>query len=114
MTAGRCPNDGSVWIHLHEVVRLMIFAAEHDGVSGALNVSSPEPVGNAKFARTLAKVLHRPALFPAAQFALRMIPGEIVDFLFASELVMQEPTQAAGFSYDFPLLEGALAAVLRR
>jgi uncharacterized protein len=102
------------WIHLRDMVRLLIFAAENESVSGPMNGSSPGPVTNAEFTKTLARQLHRSAVFPAPKFALRIVLGEMVDFLFSSERVIPEAAQRAGFSFEHPSLEGALRNVLGR
>jgi len=100
------------WIHLRDMVRLLIFAAENESITGPMNGSSPKPVTNAEFTKALARQVHRSAFFPAPKFALRIVLGEMVDFLFSSERVIPEAAQRAGFSFEHHSLEGALRNVL--
>ena len=96
------------WVHVEDLVRLLLFAADTD-VSGVLNGAAPEPVTNAQFTRTLARAVHRPAIFPIPRFALNLALGEMSSFLFDSMRVMPEATQKAGFVFKHPDLAEALA-----
>ncbi|MGH7654092.1 MAG: TIGR01777 family oxidoreductase, partial [Gemmatimonadaceae bacterium] len=65
------------WIALDDLVRAIRFAIESSALSGAVNAVAPNAVTNAEFTRTLARVLHRPAVFPVPAFVLRTIFGEM-------------------------------------
>jgi uncharacterized protein (TIGR01777 family) len=110
-------GDGSQWmpwIHRNDLVRMFQHVAEHEGVSGSWNGSAPEPVTNVMFTKTLAKVVGRPALLPAPQFALRLAFGEMADVLFDSMKVIPAAAQTAGFSFEYNQLEPALRAALQK
>ncbi len=104
------------WIHLDDLVGL-IYEALHDGrYVGPINGTAPTPLPQAEFARTLARVLRRPALVPTPAFALRMALGSHK----AEELVLQGqhavPAKALELGYRFthPDLESALRFELGR
>jgi NAD dependent epimerase/dehydratase family enzyme len=82
-------------------------------VTGALNVTAPEPVQNTEFTKTLGRVLHRPTLFPVPAVALKLRFGEFANFLVVSQRVLPEKTQAAGYQFRYTTLEPALRACLR-
>jgi uncharacterized protein len=85
------------------------------GLAGPVNVVSPNPVRNSEFTKVLAKTLHRPALFPAPAFALRLALGEMADeLLLASQKVMPAKLADSGYRFSEPDLAGALADVLRK
>src|SRR6516164_6016969 len=101
------------WVAIEDVVAILRLALENKTVRGPLNVVSPQPVRNADFTSCLARVLHRPAWFPAPAFALRMVLGEMADaLLLASQRV--EPAYLKNLGYRFlqPDLETALRAIL--
>lgn len=100
------------WIHVHDLIRLLVFAAETSSVAGPLNGSSPEPVTNAQFTKALARAVHRPAIFPVPRFALKLALGEFAQSLLASLRVMPETTEQAGFRFEYPELQGALKDIL--
>jgi uncharacterized protein (TIGR01777 family) len=100
------------WIHAEDLMRLFVFAAENAAVSGALNGSSPNPVTNAQFTRSLAKALSRPALFAIPGFTLKLALGELASFLFDSQRVLPQAAEEAGFSFKHPQLAEAFGDML--
>jgi hypothetical protein len=102
------------WITLDDVVGILKFALENAAVRGAMNVVAPQPVRNAEFTRVLAQALHRPALFPAPAFALRLALGEMADaLLLSSQRVQPQKIQQLGYNYHHPDLSSALHTVLK-
>jgi uncharacterized protein len=102
------------WITLNDVVGIIRFALETNLVSGPANAVSPNPIQNAAFSSTLAHVLHRPTIFPAPPFALRLALGEMADsLLLASQRVYPSKLQRLGYRFLYPDLQPALTAVLR-
>jgi uncharacterized protein (TIGR01777 family) len=101
------------WIHLDDVVSMILFAMENESVRGPLNAASPAPVLNAEFTRELASVLHRPAIFPVPRFALRLFLGEMAGVILASQRVIPERALQAGFKFQFDSLPAALENLLR-
>jgi uncharacterized protein (TIGR01777 family) len=104
------------WIAIEDVVGIIRHAIANEQVSGPVNVVAPNPVRNEEFTRLLAGMLHRPAIFPAPAFVLRLAMGEMADaVLLSSDRVMPERMLAAGYKFRFEILEPALrAAVLSR
>jgi uncharacterized protein (TIGR01777 family) len=102
------------WIHVDDLVALLIHAATNNNVGGAMNASSPNPVRNREFVRALGAALHRPTLFPVPRFALRVVLGEVADFVFESERVMPEATLRSGFEFRYPDLQSAFRSLLRQ
>jgi uncharacterized protein (TIGR01777 family) len=101
------------WISLEDVVAVLQFALEKNEVRGPINVISTQPVQNAEFTKTLASVLHRPALFPAPAFALRLVLGEMADALFlSSQRVLPQKLENLGYRFLHADLKSALAAIL--
>jgi hypothetical protein len=103
------------WITLPETVRVIQFALETAALSGPVNTVAPNPVRNSEFTTILANTLHRPALFPAPAFALRLALGEMADaLLLSSQRVNPSRLKDAGYSFQQPDLAGALADVFRK
>jgi len=102
------------WVSLHDAARAYAFAVENEQVHGALNLAAPQAVTNAQFTRTLAHLLHRPALFALPAFALRAIGGEMAEeTLLTSQHVKPDRLLEAGFNFEDPELEPALRKLLR-
>ena len=105
-------NQWMPWVHVEDVVGVILHAIEHASVSGPINVAAPTPVRNREFTKTLAQVLHRPAFLPAPAFGLKILLGEFADVLLASQRVLPKRIQELGYSFRYPALEGALRAIL--
>ncbi|MGB2901428.1 MAG: TIGR01777 family oxidoreductase [Candidatus Acidiferrum sp.] len=102
------------WVTLEDVVGILRMAIEKAAVRGAVNVVAPQPVKNAEFTKVLAKALHRPALFPAPAFALRLALGEMADaLLLSSQRVAPQKLQQAGYRFLHPELPAALGTILQ-
>jgi len=103
------------WLTLKEAVRIIQFALATSGLTGPVNAVGPNPVRNSEFTGVLAKTLHRPALFPAPAFALRLALGEMADaLLLVSQKVAPSKLADSGYSFLQPSLEDALAEVFRK
>lgn len=101
------------WVTLVDTVRIIRLAMENGSVTGPVNVVSPQPIRNVDFTETLAKVLHRPAIFAAPEFALKLALGEMAGpLLLASDRVSPEQLKKLGYEFVHPELVSALAANL--
>jgi NAD dependent epimerase/dehydratase family enzyme len=90
------------WIHLEDLLRLIIWAAtEPNSLQGALNAVSPHPVQNSTFTDALATALRRPARFPVPAFALRLLYGRMSEIILGSQRVVPRAALNAGFSFSF-------------
>ncbi len=112
---GRVGRPGAwwSWIALDDLLAALRFALEEERLRGPFNAASPQPVTGAEFARTLARVLRRPALLPVPAAALRLAFGVMAEeTLLASVRLAPARLAAAGFAFRFPALEDALRHVL--
>jgi uncharacterized protein (TIGR01777 family) len=101
------------WITLDDEVGAIIHLL-NAGVTGPVNLTAPAPVTNAEFAKTLGKVLKRPAVFPVPAFGPRLLLGrEMADaLLFESQRILPSVLEASGYEFRHPTLESGLRAVL--
>jgi uncharacterized protein (TIGR01777 family) len=103
------------WVAIDDAIGAVLHALATGEVRGPVNVVAPAPVTNAEFARTLGRVLRRPALVPLPAFAARLAFGEMADaLLLASARVMPARLQTSGYRFRLPDLEGALRHLLGR
>jgi NAD dependent epimerase/dehydratase family enzyme len=76
-------------------------------------MTAPTPVTNREFAKTLGKVLGRPALVTVPAFALRMAFGtEGAAMLQSGQRVLPERLLASGFNFSMKTIEPALRHLL--
>jgi uncharacterized protein (TIGR01777 family) len=101
------------WISLDDEVGAIIHLLTA-GVTGPVNLVSPNPVTNAEFTKTLAHVLHRPAILPVPMFGPALLLGrELANSLLGDSARLQ-PVRLLESGYEFrhPDLEGALLSLL--
>ena len=102
------------WVDLRDVIGAIQHLLTADSINGAVNLVAPNPVRNAEFTRTLASVLHRPAIFPMPAFAARLAFGQMADeLLLASQRVQPAKLASSGYKFQHPELRAALEGILR-
>jgi uncharacterized protein len=104
------------WIAIDDLVDVFRFALESRSLAGAVNGVAPHAVPNGLFARTLGRVLSRPAIVPVPPAALRLVFGRDAanQAMLASARLVPARLLAAGFRFRYPELEGALRHILSR
>jgi len=88
------------WITLDDEVAALTFMLENDKISGPVNLTSPDPRRQVEVARAIAGGLHRPALLPAPEFALRLVLGGFASEILASQRVIPQHLLDAGFRFE--------------
>ena len=99
------------WITLHDQIRAMMFLM-NSKIEGAVNLTSPNPVTNQEFTASLARILKRPALFPAPAFALKAVLGGFSSEVLGSKRVIPQVLTDAKFEFEFPFVSDALTALI--
>jgi uncharacterized protein len=100
------------WVHLEDWVAMAHWSLVTGAVSGPLNVTAPNPVTNAQFARALGRALRRPAILPTPGLAVRLALGEMADALvLRGQRVLPVKAQALGFAHRYTTLETALEEI---
>lgn len=102
------------WISLEDEVRAIRHLIEHDGLSGAFNLTAPGPLRQKEFCRVLGRALRRPCWLPVPALLLRLLFGEKAkETVLAGQRVVPRRLMASGFSFLHPDADSAVAAVLR-
>ncbi len=103
------------WIHVADEVRLLLWALDTESASGTYNATSPNPVTNREFSKTLGRVLGRPAIVPVPKLALRARFGdELGEVIAGGQRALPRRALDAGFEFAHPELEPALRDLLKR
>jgi uncharacterized protein len=102
------------WVSIDDVVGAIGFALSRTDISGAVNVTAPAPVTQADYARTLGRVLRRPAVLPAPAFAVRLVLGEFANEVLGGQRVIPQRLSDSGYAFRHRELEPALRHVLAR
>lgn len=100
------------WIHLDDLVDVILFALDNPALKGPLNATAPNPVTNRDFARTLARTLGRASWLPVPKLALRIALGEVANILARGQRILPAKLRQTGFHFRFPALPEALNDLL--
>ena len=103
------------WISLDDEIS----AIEHlltANISGAVNLTAPNPVTNAEFTKALGRTLRRPALLPIPKFGPKLLLGSELaeNLLFTGQRVMPAELQKSGFAFQHSTIDVALRALLNK
>lgn len=104
------------WIAIDDEVAAITHLLTAD-VSGAVNLTAPNPVTNAEFTKTLGEVLHRPTFMPIPKFGPKLVLGSELanNLLFSGQKVHPAVLDAdADFVFRYPDLGPALRHLLDR
>lgn len=99
------------WISLTDYCRAIDFIIEQQAISGAVNLTAPNPVTNAEFSQTLAKHLHRPCFANMPSFMVKLLFGAMgQELLLEGSQVIPEKLLAHQFQFAHTNLTDALVA----
>jgi uncharacterized protein (TIGR01777 family) len=103
------------WIDVQDMVGAIHHILKNDLLQGPVNMVAPKPATNADFARTLASVLSRPAIFPLPAFAMKAVFGEMgEELLLASQRVEPLKLISTGYPFRYRELRESLASLLKK
>jgi uncharacterized protein (TIGR01777 family) len=100
------------WVHLDDLVGLLLLALDNPACSGPLNGTAPGALSNRDFFRALGKALGRPSFMPTPAFGLRVMLGEVADIIVTGQRVVPKKALALGYTFKYPTIEVALADIL--
>ena len=112
MGLGSIIGDGKQimsWVHIDDVVNAMLFLLNKPELTGAFNITSPNPVSQAEFARTMATAMHRPLFLKMPALVIRMLFGEMGEaLLLKGQRVVPSRLIESGYDFRYPRLMDAL------
>ncbi len=94
-------NQWWSWISLNDEIRAIDFLLNNE-LAGPVNLTSPFPATNSEVTAALARALHRPALFPAPAFAIKVALGGFSTEVLGSKRVAPTALIQAGFLFENP------------
>ncbi|WP_423148934.1 TIGR01777 family oxidoreductase [Rubrolithibacter danxiaensis] len=100
------------WIHLQDVTRMFLFAIENESVEGSFNMTAPNPVTQTELTYAIARELNKRIWLPRTpSFILKLVLGEMSSVVLDSTKTSASKIQSAGFQFNFPTIEEALASI---
>jgi NAD dependent epimerase/dehydratase family enzyme len=103
------------WIHIDDLLELILFVLEQQTLAGPLNATAPTPVRHAELMRAIATLFHRRLLpFAIPAFVLRRVLGELAELFVDGQRVVRERASALGFRFRYATIDEALADIYSR
>jgi len=96
------------WIHIQDEARALRFLIEKESAKGPFNLTTPNPISNRGFSKTLAGVLKRPSAFRVPAFLIKLIFGEMSIVVLEGQRAFPNKLLDLGFAFRFPQAEAAL------
>ena len=100
------------WIHVDDLLKAFSYAIEHPDLQGVFNLTSPNPVTQGQFGKTLASLLHRPFLLPLFKWQIKLLFGEGSQVLTQGVSVIPTKLLQLGFKFDYAEVRSALKDVI--
>ncbi|QLE47673.1 TIGR01777 family protein [Nostoc sp. C057] len=100
------------WIHIDDLVNLIMQALTKPEIEGIYNATTPNPVRMADLSQTLGQVMNRPSWLPVPAFAIEALLGDGAIVVLEGQQVLPKRTMETGFEYKYPNLESALRQIL--
>ncbi|ANU11699.1 NAD dependent epimerase family protein [Planococcus antarcticus DSM 14505] len=116
MFAGGTVGSGKQWlswIHIKDVVRALAFALDNNQLTGAFNVTAPNPKQMKDFGKEIAHALGRPHWIPVPSFAMKTALGDKSQLVLEGQRVLPTVLEQQGFQFKFPNLRSALADIYK-
>jgi uncharacterized protein (TIGR01777 family) len=101
------------WIHRQDLIQLLLWVIAHREIHGPVNGVAPEVVTMQELCRTLGQALRKPSWLQAPAFVLHLGLGELATMLTTGQHVKPVASLLAGFSFRYPAMSAALAAIVR-
>lgn len=102
------------WIHIDDLVNLIIEAINNSAYQGTYNATAPNPVRMSELCENLGEVMNRPSWLPVPEFALKLLLGEAAQAVLEGQKVIPKQTQEQGFSYQYSTVKPALADIVKK
>lgn len=101
------------WIHIEDMVGIINFLLTAPHVKGAVNMTSPSPVTNKEFSKTLAKVLKRPCIFNVPSVIISLFMGEASTLLLDGQRAIPKKLELNKYQFRYKDIQSALVNILR-
>lgn len=104
-------NQIMSWIHIDDLVRMILFCQKYHNIRGFINAVSPIPVSNSYFTNCLSKklgVIRYPSFVKAPAIIIKILFGEVANLIFNGKNVSSKKIENLKFQFLYKNLDDAL------
>jgi len=107
-------NQWFSWIHIDDLVDLILRAIEDSSIQGTFNATAPYPVTMNQLCETLGEVMNRPSWLPVPSFALELLLGDGAKVVLEGQKVLPEKTlKEIEYNFQYPTVKPALEDIVK-
>jgi len=101
------------WIHLDDLVGIILHCIKQDSLNGPINGTSPNPSTNNKFTKALGNALKRPTFMPMPEIVIKALMGQMgIELLLSGKKILPKKALENGYQFQYPTLDSALNNIL--
>lgn len=100
------------WIHISDLVALLIKALTDPSMEGIYNATAPNPVRMGKACEALGQALNRPSWLPVPDFVIEALLGDGAVVVLEGQQVLPKHLKGTDFTYRYPTVDQAMQAVV--
>ncbi|PHS22551.1 MAG: TIGR01777 family protein [Methylophaga sp.] len=101
------------WIHIDDLIGIILHCINHDNLTGAVNGTSPNPVTNQVFTKTLGMLLKRPTILPMPAIVVKLLMGQMgEELLLAGKKIAPKKALDADYTFKYETLKESLIDVV--
>lgn len=100
------------WVHIDDLVALLIKALTDPTMSGVYNATAPNPVRMGEACEALGRALNRPSWLPVPDFVIEALLGDGAVVVLEGQQVLPKNLKEKGFDYQYPTVDQAMKAVV--
>jgi len=107
-------NQPFSWVHIDDVIKIIDYLLDNK-ITGTVNIVAPNTISQKQFARTLARLLHRPAALTMPELVVKFLFGEM-----GNELLLQGPhvypqrLLERGYAFEHSEINSALTEIIHK
>ncbi|MBD2249743.1 TIGR01777 family oxidoreductase [Nostoc parmelioides] len=101
------------WIHIDDLVNLIVQALTNPQLEGVYNATAPNPVRMNDLSQTMGQVMNRPSWLPVPGFAIEALLGDGAIVVLEGQQVLPKRALETGIKYQYPNLQPALQEILQ-
>ena len=107
-------NQWMPWIHIEDMVGIILHCIDNSDLQGAVNGTAPQPVTNLEFTKILGAVLKRPVRITMPSAVVKLLFGQMgEELLLQGQRVIPQKLQQQGYQFKYTDLHGALSQILK-
>lgn len=96
------------WVDIEDIIGMYIFSIENEKASGPLNAVAPEAVSNKEMTQLIGRLISKPVAIPAPKLGIRMILGEVANYILMSQNISSQKIESLGYVFKFRTIESSL------